>query len=95
VPIVDEPEVDAYIDEDDEELMKAVIASLDMAEKENSFHFEEGSNVNNDSNSIGSNNSATSEVWPTVAESHGNNNSQPLTEDEELRYILELSKTEK
>ncbi|KAL0566121.1 hypothetical protein ABG067_009596, partial [Albugo candida] len=50
VPIIDEPEADVYIDEDDEELMKAVIASLDMAEKENGFNFEEGSNINHDSN---------------------------------------------
>ncbi|KAI8375806.1 quinon protein alcohol dehydrogenase-like superfamily [Blakeslea trispora] len=70
--------LDDFVDVDDEDLMKAVIASLDN-------HRIETPSVSSEPSE--SSVSLHDEVWPTIADNS--------TEDEELRYILELSKTEK
>lgn len=89
-----------FIDEDDEELMKAVIASLDLIEKENGmennkeevFDDEESIYVNDmssaasvDTGSIDTD--SMHDEWPTVTESHGSGTTsrQILSEEEELR----------
>lgn len=92
-----------FIDENDEELMKAVIASLDAVGKEKGisneedYEEEESIYVNTISSAASVDSDSLHDVWPTVTESHssGVSSHQQLSEDEELRYILELSKTEK
>lgn len=86
-----------YVEDDDEELMKAVIASLDLAEKDNThvYYNEEVEDISNIhiNSSVSSDTSSMMsqhEEWPMVSEG----GRRPQTEDEELRYILELSKTE-
>ncbi|KAI9478261.1 MAG: quinon protein alcohol dehydrogenase-like superfamily [Benjaminiella poitrasii] len=118
-----------YVDDEDEELMKAVIASLELENRSfidpnmlngdssssgngnsNSNSSSSSSSSSSNSNQISSNSSAIDvtrsfednsnqldEVWPTVAETASTENRSIEDEDmdEELRYILELSKTDK
>ncbi|KAL7332298.1 hypothetical protein PS15p_204360 [Mucor circinelloides] len=96
-----------FVDEDDEELMKAVIASLEQptfdqaASEESSIisatvsssslsHLNNKSDITNDDDDY--------YKWPTVADSMtmpSPSQQQEEDLDEELRYILELSKTDK
>ncbi|KAI8326936.1 quinon protein alcohol dehydrogenase-like superfamily [Choanephora cucurbitarum] len=80
-PVKESP--DDFVDVDDEDLMKAVIASLD-------HHHIEAPSVSSEHSE--SSDSWHDEIWPTVTETHSIQNEE---QDEELRYILELSKTEK
>jgi WD40 repeat protein len=81
-----------FIDENDEELMKAVIASLEHQQLEQ----DQNSDFSIDSESSYSQSTSIDE-WPTAAEASYNNIHENVDEDmdEELRYILELSKTDK
>lgn len=96
------------VDDEDEELMKAVIASLEQPTFEH-----EGSDGSNDATSNSTSTNSLSQLanegsfasddddynkWPTIADSVAatpsvQENDEDL--DEELRYILELSKTDK
>lgn len=90
------------VDDEDEELMKAVIASLEQPTFEH-----EGSDESNNTTSYSASTNSLSRLdnddddynkWPTVADSvvatpSVQENDEDL--DEELRYILELSKTDK
>ncbi|GAN09071.1 hypothetical protein MAM1_0241d08593 [Mucor ambiguus] len=106
-----------FIDEEDEELMKAVIASLEqptfdsVAVSDESFSSSQSASNTISaaaSNSNLSHLNSQSDVanddedyyqWPTVADSVAMPSSSPREQeedlDEELRYILELSKTDK
>jgi hypothetical protein len=104
-----EPAQGDFVDEQDEELMQAMIESMNFAE--NQGVYDENTGMTNDelyaessnSNSNSSNNNNSSDddgIWPTISESMdvGSGSSQAEEEeemDEELRYILELSKTVK
>lgn len=94
------------VDDEDEELMKAVIASLEQP----TFEHESSDESNNTTSYSASTNSLSRldnddddyNQWPTVADSvvatpSVQENDEDLDEDldEELRYILELSKTDK
>ncbi|KAG2202240.1 hypothetical protein INT47_002159 [Mucor saturninus] len=74
----------------DEELMKAVIASLDLVEQENTDVFYDDVHINSSVSSDTSSLLSQKDAWPTVSEGIR----RPQTEEEELQYILELSKTE-
>lgn len=74
------------VDDDDEELMKAVIASLDLAQENPEGYYD--SDIHVDSSASSTMNQHND--WPTVSEG----SKPPQTEEEELQYILELSKTE-
>lgn len=101
-----------FIDEDDEELMKAVIASLEQPTFEPEAVSDESlSSSNNTTTSAAASNSQSDIAnddddyyqWPTVADSIAMPVTSPQQQeqeeeedlDEELRYILELSKTDK
>lgn len=80
-----------YVPDDDEELMKAVIASLDLVEQENTdVYYGEDVHINSSVSSDTSSMISQHDEWPTMSEGVR----RPQTEEEELRYILELSKTE-
>jgi hypothetical protein len=100
-----------FVDEQDEELMQAMIESMNFAESQDVYDENTGmtndaessnSNSNSSSNNNNNNNSSSDDdgIWPTISESMdiGSGSSQAEEEeemDEELRYILELSKTVK
>lgn len=78
-----------FVDEDDEELMKAIIASLDSSKIDS----EENSNNQADFDMP-----LETETWPSLPQAESSS-SRAFDEhediDDELRYILELSKTDK
>jgi hypothetical protein len=100
-----------FVDEQDEELMQAMIESMNFAENQdvydentgitNDESYAESSNSNSNSSSNNNKNSSDDDgIWPTISESMdvGSGSSQAEEDeemDEELRYILELSKTVK
>jgi WD40 repeat protein len=84
-----------FVDENDEELMKAVIASLEHQQLEQDQN-SDSVDFSLDSESSYSQSTSVDE-WPTAAEASNNRGQESVDEDmdEELRYILELSKTDK
>lgn len=79
-----------FVDENDEELMRAVIASLEHQQIDQDLNSDSG-DFSLDSGSCYSQ-SASIADWPTAEATH---HSVDEDMDEDLRYILELSKTVK
>lgn len=71
------PQTD-FVDESDEDLMKAIIASLHSS-----------ANIDDENRAI------ITDDWPNLTEERSRHLSEEEDIDEELRYVLELSKTHK